>query len=104
MRPSETSDGLQSKRITPAFNVALFLFSAAMGTLRFLLSEKATGIPIEGLVMTTAVDTVRFTVVLLISAYFVREFWNRLVANVFDARAVTAQEAIAFTLLLGVLT
>lgn len=89
--------------ITPKFNVALFLFSAVLGLFRFLLSDKAEGVPIEGLVMTTAIDMVRFIVVLFITAYFLREFWNRLVVQLLGLRAVTKQEAIAFILLLGIL-
>jgi hypothetical protein len=90
-------------QITLAFNAALFLFSAALGVFQFLLSDKSTGVPVEGLIITTAFDMVRFIVVLFITAYFVREFWNRLVANVFGTRAITAQEAIAFILILSIL-
>ena len=90
-------------RITGRFNVALFLFSAALGLFRFLLSEDAVGVPLEGLVISSVVDAIRFIVVLLISAYFVREFWNRLVSSLWDLRLITKQEAIAFILIIGIL-
>ena len=96
-------DTTPSSRITPAFNVVLFLFAAATGILQFMLSENAQAVPIEGLVMTTALDMVRFLIVMFITAYFVREVWNRLVSNIFTVRTINTQEAIAIILVLSVM-
>jgi hypothetical protein len=92
-----------TKRITTGFNVALFMFSAIMGILLFLASGKANNVSVEGVILSTIVDSVRFVAMLLISAYFLKEFWERLISNLFPVRAITYAEAIAIGLMFGIL-
>lgn len=95
----------ESSRITPGFNVALFTLAAVLGIFPFLVtSEAARGVPWMGLAVSIALDTLRFAVVLLITAVFVREFWKRLIASLFAIRPINYQEAIAIVLMLSVLS
>lgn len=89
-----------SSRITTSFNLLLFLYCLALGQWSFLLSDKAKNVPIEGIVLTSMIDLLRFTVMLFVTAYFVREIWNRLIACVFTLRNVNTQEAITVVLAL----
>jgi len=91
-------------RITVAFNVALFLYCISSGLVLFLISDKAQNISLQGLVITSMVDLIRVIIVTLITAYFVREVWNRFVSTVFDVRNVNTNESIALVLLASVLT
>ena len=88
-------------RISIAFNIILILYSAAYGVFNFALSDAAKKIPLEGLILTSLVDFVRFLVVMFVTAWFVREVWNRLIADIFDVRLVAYREAITFVVLLG---
>lgn len=69
----------------------------------FALTDEAQTVPIEGLVLTTLVDFLRYLVVMVISAYFVREVWNRLVADIFSVRPIWYREAVTIVVMLGVL-
>ncbi len=86
-------------RITVAFNVAMFSYCVLQGLVRFVVSDKAKGVPLEGLIFTSIVDLVRVTILMFITAYFVREFWNRFVMTVFGLRKVDTNESIALVLL-----
>ncbi len=97
------SDESKTRRITTEFNIAMFVFSAVLGFLGFCLSERAKNVPLEGLILTTALDAVRYIVVLLIVAYFVREFWERLISDLLPVRVISYAEAIAIGLRLGIL-
>ena len=90
-------------RITTAFNTLLILYSALHGVLMFALTEEARTLPIQGLVLTSLVDLVRYLIVVAISAYFVREVWNRLVADIFAVRKLWYREAITIVVILGIL-
>ena len=93
----------QEEGITGRFNVALFLFCALLGLLSFLGSDRAEGVPVTGLVLTTAIDAVRYLVVVLVSALFVKEFWNRLIPTLCPIRTIAYQEAIAIVLMASLL-
>jgi hypothetical protein len=83
-----------SKGITPGFNLALFAYSTLWGLLQFLfLSGKAQNATFEGLILSSAVDLVRFTAAVLISAGFLQAFWRRLVTSLAPVRALDFQEA-----------
>jgi hypothetical protein len=46
---------------------------------------------------------VRYTVMLLIGSFFIKEFWRRLISNILPVRAINYQEAVAIFLMLGLL-
>tara|TARA_R110002072_G_scaffold130637_8_gene269663 strand:+ start:4111 stop:4407 length:297 start_codon:yes stop_codon:yes gene_type:complete len=87
--------------ITLGFNVLLILYSAGTGFITFAFSDKAQGVPIQGLVLTSLIDFVRYLIMMFISAWFIREFWNRLVADLFTTRLIAYREAITIVVLLG---
>ncbi len=92
-------------KITLGFNILLFTFITVLSLLQFLVaSPQARGISLMGLVLTCTLDTLRFAVVALISAFFVKVFWERLAPSLFAVRALTYQEAIACVLMIGLLT
>ena len=97
------SDESQANHITTKFNVALFVFSAVMGILIFLFSDKVKNVPLEGVVLSILVDSVRYVVMLLIVAFFIKEFWRRLISNLFPVRAIGYAEAIAIVLMSSIL-
>ncbi|EMI46608.1 hypothetical protein [Rhodopirellula sp. SWK7] len=92
-----------SKKITIRFNVMLILFSTCYGIFNFALSDAAKGISLEGIILTSLVDMVRFLVVMFLVAYFVREFWNRLIADIFAIRMLEYREAIAIVVVMGII-
>jgi hypothetical protein len=109
-----TADGLESEpaprtkggtpRITAGFNLALFLFVNALSVLRFLTtSTAAAGVPIGGLLVSILLDLARYALVMFVTAWFLREFWGRLVASVVPVRAIGRQEAIAVVLMIAAL-
>ena len=85
-------------RITVPFNLALFLCCHITGLIRFLFSDKANNIPVQGLVATSSIDLVRVIAVTLVTAYFVWQIWNRLIASVFNVRDLNIHESIALVL------
>ena len=85
-------------RITVPFNVALFIYCHATGLIRFLFSDKAKNIPFQGLVATSSIDLLRVIAVTLVTAYFVWQIWNRLIASVFNVRDLNIHESIALVL------
>ncbi|MFG0267163.1 MAG: hypothetical protein ACF8AM_18735 [Rhodopirellula sp. JB055] len=87
--------------ITLWFNVLLILYSAGTGFFTFVFSDKAQNVPIEGLVLTSLIDLVRYLIMMFISAWFIREAWNRLVADLFTLRLIAYREAITMVVLLG---
>lgn len=87
--------------ITLGFNVLLILYSAGTGFITFAFSDRAQNVPIQGLVLTSLVDFVRYLIMMFISAWFIREFWNRLVADLFSIRFLAYREAITIVVLLG---
>ncbi|MFG0288453.1 MAG: hypothetical protein ACF8CQ_09765 [Rhodopirellula sp. JB044] len=91
-------------QITATFNLLLVLYSAAYGIFRFALSDAAANIPLQGIILTSLVDFVRFVVVMFVTSWFAREIWNRLVTDIFDVRRVTYQEAITFVVALSLFT
>lgn len=90
-------------KITTSFNVLLILYSAACGVLGFVLSDAAKGVPPEGIVLTSLVDFARFLVMMVISAWFAKEVWNRLLTDLFELRCVLFREAITFVVVLGII-
>jgi hypothetical protein len=90
-------------RVTFGFNAALFAFLAITSFLQFLASDRAPLFPLDGLILTTLLDAVRFLAVALITAWFVQAFWRRLISSVFAVRYIGFQEALAIVLMLGVL-
>jgi len=108
--PVEPSNGRRydlleaPSRITVGFNIAMFAFLGITGFLGFLVqSEKAGGVPLAGLVLTTGIDMTRYLVVLLVTAFFLREFWARLISALWRIRQITCHEAIAIVLMIGML-
>ncbi|MCS7471670.1 hypothetical protein NZK35_33910 [Stieleria sp. ICT_E10.1] len=87
--------------ITTSFNALLILYSAAIGVLKFALSDAGKDVPFTGIVMTSLVDFVRFLVMMFVAAYFAREIWNRLVVDIFSIRVIAYREAITFVVALG---
>lgn len=93
-----------ASRITPQLNAGLFLYCILVGELQFLMSARASKVPIEGLILTSGIDFVRFAVVLLMTSYFFREVWNRLIISIFHLRPIHFQEAITIGLTISLLT
>ncbi|EMI58542.1 putative membrane protein [Rhodopirellula sallentina SM41] len=91
-------------QITPKFNLLLVLFSAAYGIFRFALSDAAADVPLQGIILTSLLDFVRFVIVMFVTSWFAREIWNRLIADIFDVRMVAYQEAITFVVALSLFT
>ena len=90
------------RRITSAFNVALFAFVALKGLLTFLLTSPMAGrASFEGLLLTSLLDLSRMTAVLLISAVFLRAFWGRLISPLGSLRPISYGEAIAILLMVA---
>jgi hypothetical protein len=97
-------DQSDAGRITMRFNLALFAFCAAVGVINFLVSsDKAKGVPLEGLVLSIALDALLVAAVILIAACFAKEFWNRLISSLFSIRPINYQEAISIVLLVSIL-
>ncbi|MFZ1934563.1 MAG: hypothetical protein WCB27_16105 [Thermoguttaceae bacterium] len=92
-----------AKRITAEFNIVLFLFSFGVAFVKFIASEKAKNATVTGLLMSSALDAVLVVAVLLIGAFFVKEFWDRLISSLFPIRNLDYQEAIAILLIIGIL-
>ena len=92
-----------SPRITISFNILLILYSASYGVFTFALTNEAQALPVQGIVLTSLVDFVRYLIVMVISAYFVREVWNRLVADIFSIRRIWYREAVTIVVILGIL-
>lgn len=90
--------------VTIGFNLLLILYSAGTGILTFAISDQAKGYPIQGLVLTSLVDFVRYLVVMFISAWFVKEIWNRLFTDLLTLRMLEYREAITMVIFLGILT
>ncbi|MEM6692169.1 MAG: hypothetical protein AAF664_22260 [Planctomycetota bacterium] len=90
-------------RITILFNALLILYSAGYGVTAFAFCNQARKICIQGLVLTSLVDFLRYLVFMSVSAWFVRDVWNRLFADIFELRFVAHREAITIVALLGVL-
>ncbi|MCC9655125.1 hypothetical protein [Rhodopirellula halodulae] len=89
--------------ITIGFNILLILYSAGTGFLTFAFSDKAKGYPVQGVVLTSLIDFVRYLVMMFISAWFVNEFWNRLVTDLVPLRKLEYREAITIVVFLGIL-
>jgi hypothetical protein len=90
--------------ITTGFNVTMIMYLAIPGIWNFMfLSEKAKGVPLEGLIVSCALDVVRFLAALLITALILEAFWHRLIAPLFTIRPITYQEAIAVVLMISIL-
>ncbi|WP_422923591.1 hypothetical protein [Singulisphaera sp. PoT] len=87
--------------ITAGFNVSLFAVISVMGILDFAASNRAHGISILGLIVTSAIDAVRYLAVVLITAAFVASFWRRFVSTLYSVRPITFQEAMAIVLMAG---
>jgi len=90
-------------RITPEFNIALFAVSAALGIVNFLFSGDASGYPATGVVLSIGLDALRFIFAVMITAYFIKEVWRRLISNLWSVRPLTYQEALAVVLIAGLL-
>ncbi|QDT52279.1 hypothetical protein Pan44_02880 [Caulifigura coniformis] len=93
-----------SDRITLGFNVLMIAYLSALGFFKFAFSGSIRTVPFEGLILTTLLDLVRYLVVLVISTWFLREFWFRLVSPMFRIRPVEFQEAMAILLMLAVVS
>ncbi|WP_417379271.1 hypothetical protein [Gimesia sp.] len=90
----------ESRRITPQFNLALFAFNALAGIIKLgLLAKMGLG----GLILTSFLDAVLTICILLIVAWFLKEFWSRLISNLFSLRNIDYQEAIAIVLVMSML-
>lgn len=92
-----------ARRITADFNILLFLFSFGVAFIKFICSEKAKDATAIGLLLSSALDAALVVVVLLIGAFFIKEFWNRLISSLFPIRNLDYQEAIAIFLIIGIL-
>lgn len=87
-------------RVTPPFNIALFAFLAFRGLLAFLMtSPRVGGASIEGLVLSSLLDLMRFAAALLLSAVFLKAFWGRFISSVWSLRPIDYNEAIAILLM-----
>ena len=86
----------RKSEITTSFNALLILYSAAIGVLKFALSDAAKDVPLTGIIITSLVDFVRFLVMMFVAAYFAQEIWNRLVVDLFSIRVIAYREAITF--------
>lgn len=98
---STTPLPVESHRITPKFNLALFAFNALTGIIKFSLTAK---VGFGGLILTSILDAVFVICVLLILAWFLKEFWIRLISDLFSLRNINYQEAIAIVLVISMLS
>jgi hypothetical protein len=99
------SNELDRNRITRGFNVAVFALCATIGTFTFLATTALTSSrSIAGLFLISGADSLRYLAIVLIAAFVVRAFWNRLVANVFAVRSINYAEAVAVVLVKGLLS
>ena len=96
-------DSSHHERITPKFNLLLFIYVSVIGLLTFLASDKASGATPLGLVLSIALDFVFVVAALFIGTYFLREFWNRLITDLFAIRSLSFQEAMAFALIMSLI-
>ncbi|ODT99786.1 MAG: hypothetical protein ABS79_04095 [Planctomycetes bacterium SCN 63-9] len=90
-------------RITAGFNVALLAFQAVTGFVTFLASDRARAFPLAGILLTSFIDLIRLIVVMMLIAWFVREFWQRLITSLVPIRPIDFQEALAIVLMFGLL-
>ena len=92
-----------SAGITANFALALFLYVAACGLARFLFSERAKNVPLQGILISAAIDAARMIIVISITTYFVREIWNRLITQKCTAKELNTQEALSLVLAVAML-
>jgi len=87
---------------TARFNVALFAFLGVVGVGRFLLAASLApaAIPVGSVLL----DGARWVAMVLISAAFLRVFWERLVASIWPVRAIDYGEAVAILLMASLLS
>ncbi len=97
------AENTNGSRITTEFNIALLAFASVYGVIRFLASDKVKGMSVDGIILGTVVDFARVLICLFIAAYFVKEFWGRLIADVWKLRPLEYKEAIAIVLMFGLL-
>ncbi len=103
------SDANKEGLITVDFNILLFLFLAAVGIFKFLFSASGGAAvaagkwAIEGVILSCVLDAAFVFVVLLISAFFIKEFWGRLISKLVPIRSITYQEAVSIVLIASLL-
>lgn len=97
------SEHTSENSITFEFNALLFIFSALVGVVLFALSERAKNLTFGGIIVVSAIDGVRYLFMMLIGSFFIKEFWRRLISNLVPVRPINYQEAIAISLMLGLL-
>lgn len=96
---STTTIRSDADKITPKFNIALFLFTALVGIIKFaVLSKVSFGVFLR----TSFIDIIFNIAALLIFAWFLKEFWQRLLSDLFPIRNINYQEAIAIVLVLSI--
>lgn len=87
-----------ANRITPQFNFNVFCFGAIVGIIKFLLTSPKANAPLMGLVISICLDAALHLACLFILALIIREFWNRLICDVFSLRPIAYVEAIGIVL------
>ncbi len=96
---STTTLRSDAEKITPKFNIALFLFTALVGFIKF---EALPRVSLGGLILTSFIDVIFNIGILLVFAWFLKEFWHRLLSDLFQIRNINYQEAIAIVLILSI--
>jgi hypothetical protein len=95
-------DQFDRNRITRGFNIAVFVIYAVIGTVTYCLTS-GKNVPVEGLVLTSGADSLRYLAIVLVAALIIRAFWNRLVSDLFAVRTINYTEAIAVVLVKSLL-
>lgn len=103
LAPAGSSSKRKISRITTGFVAALFAYQAVSGILAFLASGRAQSYTLDGIVVSCGLDLVRVVVLTTIAAWFLREFWRRLVTDVASVRPIDFRESLSIVLMLGLL-
>ncbi len=96
---STTTLSPEAEKITPKFNITLFLFTALVVIIKFAAVWKISFI---ALLFTSFFDAIFHIGTLLVFAWFLKEFWLRLLSDLFQIRSIDYQEAIAIVLMLNI--
>lgn len=96
---STTTTLSESEKITPKFNITLFLFTALVGIIQFAIGSRVS---FGGLLLTSFIDAIFNIGMLLVFAWFLKEFWQRLLSDLFQIRNINYQESIAIVLMLSI--
>ena len=98
------------KVVTFAFNFAFFIYIIFASFMTFLFEpESAERVPMDAFYdiapVTSVIVAVLIGIILILTgALIIKEFWNRLISNLFSVRDINYQESLTIMLIIGMFT